>query len=285
MTLWTVLACAPGDGEVRDAHNAATTVELEVGSLAAAEASDAWLDWGGLDEDLAGLDLEPSSVHRAELLVFHLLDADEVVEGLASETLRQGDLFAYRECASQSVGCSLSDFTLHGADDSVAPYFLPDQLTWLLSLRDDLGRVRSLAFLEPSPEGPGQVVVQPDTSSLSVVSDLASRPVVLVEDRLDWSGLVHDTQGRELDPRRVDGLRLGRFDLAVEELEGRLPQLEELAEELWVAEIDGVSIALEDLDGPRTLEQLDRDWTWILALDCSSCLVPLPRALVVLEGR
>ncbi len=285
MTLLIGLACAPASGRLRDSNSALVSVELRVDSLSAAAFSDTWIDWSGLEHDLSGLELAPEDIDKAELLIFHELDGADVTEGLAQGSLRQSDLYAYRACEAGAGGCGLSDFDLLDQEIDLAPYFDPDQLTWLLVLRDALGAARSLAFLAPAEGAPDEVWVEDGTSQLLVDSDLASRPAVQVQSTLDWSELELDLRGEAIDLRLIDGVRLGRFEVAAEEIEGRLPELELLAAELWTAPIRGqVGLDLSELEGPRPLTALDRDSTWILALDCSTCVMPIPSALVRLEA-
>jgi hypothetical protein len=286
MLLLSAMACGPRAALITDAHNARISTQLDIGALPSAASHDVVLDWSGLDTDVLGQPLDPSTVDRAELLIFNRLTQDEVVQGLVDDDLVQTDLLLYQVCEVTRPSCALSEFGLYGSTAPLVESFIDDGHTWLLVLSDEErdGAV-GLAFPEPSDAGSEQALVLPETSSLELQVELAGLDALPVASRLDWSELTVGVQGHELSLRDLDVARLGRFSQPVEELEGRLPELSSLAEATWTGSIEGrTSLDLAELEGPELLTELDEDATWLLALECSSCPMPLPRALLEIEA-
>lgn len=268
MSLLSTLACGPSAALVTDPHNARISTELEIGAIPAAASQDVVLDWSGLDRDILGQPLDPSTVDLAELLIFNRLSQDEVVQGLAEDNLVQTDLLLYQVCETTGSSCMLTEFGLYGSTAPLVESFVDDGHAWLLVLSAE-GRdgALGLAFPEPSLSGPERVELLPGTSSLELEVELADREALAVEGRIDWSGLSTDVQGHELSLRDLDRARLGRFSQSVEELEGRLPELSGRAEATWTASIDGrTQLDLSELEGPEPLLELDPSSTWLLAL-------------------
>ena len=285
MFILLALACVPGAARITDDHNALVETQLDVGQLASAEGSDVVVDWSELDEDILGRPLDPATVDRVELLIFNRLSQDEVVQGLVDDDLVQTDLLLYQVCEPAETACALSEFGLYGTKAPLVESFVDDGHTWLLVLGDqDRDGAVGMVFLQPSPVGEERLLLQPGDSALALSVELASRPALSVRERLEWSGLTLDLQGHALALGDLDQARLGRFEGSIEDLEDRLPDLASLAQATWTTSIEGrTSLSLSDLEGAEPFDDLDHEHTWLLALECSSCPLPLPRVLLELQ--
>lgn len=282
--LLAIAACGPAPAQLLDANNALVGTDLQVRGLSSAVGSDILLDWSELETDLMDRPMHAEAVDRVELLIFNRLSQDQVIEGLEQDTLVQTDLLLYQSCEPHDSSCLLSEFGLHGSTAPLVESFVDDGHTWLLVLSESgAAGTRELAFLEPRAGGEETVFVGADSSHLELDADLGQ--ALKVRSGVDWSELTVDVQGHPLSLLELDRARLGRFELPVEELQARLPELEQLAVETWTMDIEGrASLELSELSGPRQLHTLDADSTWLLSLECSTCALPLPRALTLLEA-
>jgi hypothetical protein len=300
--LLLLAGCSP-DGESGDPGSRAKVVELTpehsptlettlrtTPSTALAE-RDLWLDWTGLDRDLAGRSMDPATgVTELRLFVFNNLDPEEVIEGLASDSLEQADLGILASQTPQGTGCSLSGFELLGHWILPETDFVPGSGTWLVELLggDGVG-LRSVAVFQPSPQAEGsEIRLDPDSAVLEITADLASTPPTLIPEgadvTVDWSDLEVDALGSGAGLAGVNRAVVARYTLDHSELGARVLELDSLALESWAVELSAErSLSLDQLEGERPFPGVDHHHRWLLSLRCDSCALPVPRLLVPLK--
>lgn len=254
--------------------------------------------WAGLTRDLQGHDLDPiDDIDNASVVVFRYLDQQQVLEGLAENTLEQASvgLFVSKK-TEDGTELDLSELTLLGTDIDVEEHFTPESCdtdgycTWLLTLATgttpSVG-TRVAAFVEPSAAASAtHLDVTDDSSSVTVHADLQSLEPVAVPAgepalEVDWSEITQSGQGVDIKSAAIDQIMVASYDLSLAELEEQFLDIELIANELWSMEFEGSSADLSELQG---FSGVDTDHTWILALRCSTCANPAPPVLTVLEG-
>ncbi len=281
-----------------DANNYTYEGQLDFQSTALAP-GDFTLDWSRVGVDLQGHTLDPvADIDNASVVVFRYLDEQQVLDGLATNTLEQKDVGLFvGEQPGEATDLSLSDLTFMGTDVDVEQYFTPEYCdtdgycTWLISLTTGTTPgvgTRVAAFVQPSTAASAtHLDLTDDSSSVSVDADLQSLeamavPVAEPALQVDWSGVDQTGQGVEIDSSPVDQLMIAAYDLSLDELEEQFLDIELIATEMWVMDLTGAkSASLADLDG---FTGVDTEHTWILALRCSSCANPAPPVLTVLTG-
>jgi len=280
-----------------DEHNYTFEGALDIESTPVAPLTDITFDFSGLQHDLLGHDLDPTSeLDMASAIVFNLTE-DEVEYGLSTGTLDQVHvtIFSSQETAGETE-LLLSNMFLFGNDFDIETYLEPDSGAWLLNLAEGTTPgvgTQMAAFFEPVDGETNTVVEVTDSSTiLDFTVDLASmtKPAVPADDpalTVDWSGIETDGQGIEMADGLVDQVMVGRYDLTVEELEEQFLFIELIAEELYSADVtEGTSLdltLLQDEDG-NTFPGVDDQGTWLMALRCMTCVNPAPPALTILTA-
>jgi len=275
--------------ELLDTHSASLQSSLQAESVALVEGSDARLDWGELQTDMLGR-VDPQ-VQEAWLFVFPSLSEEDILQGLAEEALSQSEVSTYMTCTSPKDTCTLSEFVILGHYLVPSSDFLEGTGSWLIALQGTEGQgLHSLAFIRPESDDASAGYSFSDGSAaleaaanFTDAAPLQVAPGVSLE--LDWSSLTQDPWGREIALSQLDRLALRRFDQTPEDLQERVLELDDLALESWELTPGGsFQASLSDLQGDSEFTGIDAESTWLLGLYCSTCNLPLPHALVVLEA-
>lgn len=250
------------------------------------------VDWSALTQDIHGHTVgDDFLVEEVLLLAFPDYTPEEVTTGLERNTLAQQDISLGSSCIPTGTACALSEFEVRGRDIDLEQFYLGGYGTWLALLRSDFeSSPHTMVFLPPQDGGAEHIPITDDSTTLDMTVDLTAGETMVVASSgdisFDWSALTTDGLGNALDIQTIDTAMLGRFDLPIEELEARIFDLERLAAERFVASVSGsASVRLDALEGPRTLDQLSSDGTWLLALYCSSCTGPAPKHIVQLQPQ
>lgn len=291
--LWTW----SGTATLTDAQQFAYESSLELPVVELAQGADSWIDWSGLSTDMLGLPLDPAQdVDSSVVAWFGTLSRTELATAIAHDSLPQTDLVLYASCAPGAVaGCALSTYDLFGNPINAQESFYPGEGTWLAAIsaanEDGAVRYQSLLALEPSATATNErATFEEGACRFEVEVDLdAGLPIKVPEGAippLDWSGLTVDGRGAALALQRVDRIRVARFDsLDLATLEGRLAELDQLADESWRWGVTGTTEAdLHDLpDGGSAFPGFSADGLWLLSLECSICTSPMPLFVGVVE--
>ncbi len=285
---------APVDGckvcSLRDEHGASVEPILIAEPASLAEGEDAWLDWSELGEDLAGRETDPvEDIVEARLFVFGSTSAEAILEGLAHDTLDQGDVGILAATMPEEPGCALSDFELQGHWIRPETDFVQGSGTWLVELLggDDVG-LRSLALLVPSAQSTvSEFTFTSSSATLEATLDLsAATPVMVAPDanlELEWSNLASSALGGDLSLANIDSLVLTSF-LEPQTIPTDLLALDTSANEQWTLDISGATSArLSEMAGERPFPGIDTEHGWLVSLHCGGCDLPIPRFVAALE--
>lgn len=299
--LFTAFACAdlsPPEAApcascaLNDANQYSYEADISVSTAALPVAEDSVIRWDSLTRDVHGHARDPfTDIDAARLIGFRDQSPEEVLEALATDSLRQADITLFLSCASADASCALSDFGLLGNQLDVERYFEDDGATWLVALNSPLeAGVAAMLFLDPSPDAASHEAVLDDrSSSIDAEVDFETLAALKVEANradleIDWSDVTVDGLGNALNAAGIDELVLGRYDARRGALGSKVFDLESAASEVWTMPIDGAPGAnLGDLAGDTAFEGISGASTWLLALRCSTCLNPAPRLVTVLE--
>lgn len=282
--------------DLADADNYLFTGGLDIASAEVQQLTDVQFDWSQLSVDLQLHDMDPASdVVMMTLLPFRYLDEAEVMDALSNNALLQSDAagFFTHEPAAGETSAGVADFLLLGNDIDVENQFMLEEdkiASWLLVLQStDIPGVgaRMLTFLRPSADSEvvGIAIQNTDTVldfSVTIDGSMAF-PAGSSDVEVDWSTLTVDGLGNEFDHGGIDQIMISQYaELSIEALEADFLDLELIADQLYTADLSGVtSVNASALDG---FEGIDDEGVWILALRCSTCTHPAPPYLTVLEA-
>ena len=272
-----------------DAHNFTYTTDLQFEVMEAEALADVCLDWSGLSTDIQGHPVT-EGIDEIRLAVFGSLTYDEIREGLSSDQLQQSDLSLFMECHPDSdadTECCLSEFGLLGSYPGIDQYFEVGSGNWMLIFgSDDVEGARTIVMIVPSDTSDASTIeIGDNTASLSMDVDLSSGLTAQVaatgDITLDWSELTRDGLGNELALQKINSLELAHYASTPEELAENFFDLRSLATETWSMSVSGETLAdLSLLDGAAPFTGVTSDGTWLLALWCTVCENPVPKAII-----
>ena len=299
MILWIALACSGRAKEtaeaivieacseciLQDDNNYNYQSGLSIGQFPLQPETDITIEWSGLSSDVQNHAMTPEMVERLTLVVFLDLDATEIEAKLADDTLLQADISLYVICTPEDSQCQLGDFGILGANLYVPEQFTDGRGVWMLALQSDHTRgAHSFAFLMPDQSSTEtEVNIANQTSSLEVDADLGSMIPVKVPANtngiaIDWRELTKDGLGNETDPSKIDEMFVGYYDRSIEELQDDFFNLDREYQGFWSMDLGTSGTAnLADLQGESAFVGFDSSGTWLMALQCSTCLNPAPR--------
>lgn len=256
--------------------------------------TDLTVDWSGLHRDLLDNPMEPTTdVATVSLVQFPEMTEDEVLQGINDDTLLQSDLsgFADYPVVAGETSAMTTQFSLMGYAVNPEANLVEGGGTYLVSAVTGESQYRMFTFFRPV-EGaqPATVALTSDSATLSFQASLTGgqTPDMPASGRIrvDWSELSLNGAGLPIDLPDVDTLTLARYEESLAGLEADFLHVDALAEQRWTAEVDGWGDwyldDLEDADG-NEFQAFDEPGTWLLALQCSSCLNPAPPFLTVLQ--
>ena len=162
--------------------------------------------------------------------------------------------------------------------------------TFLLSVyTENMAGVRMSSFLAPSNASENSFVgLSNQSSEIAYQVDLSAGnrlPVDTTE--LDWADLEVPTACGVFPINKFDGLMIGRYDsVSLESLEADFLKVDELADELWTADIEGrSSFVLADATNSagEAFAGFDSNSVWLVALRCFTCNNPAPPYLALVS--
>jgi len=267
---------------LQDSHNYSFTSEIDIASFPLQPQTNVLIDWTSLSSDVQGHEVTEGMVDMLSLVVFLNLDAEEITRRLANDTLLQSDISLYVISTPEEEQCNLDDFGILGADLYVPDHFEYGLGIWMLALRSPhtLG-AHSFAFLIPDEDSTEtQIRIDNETASLNVDVDFRNMQPLVVpgstnQISIDWRELTKDGLGNAAEPSKIDGLFVGRYSRSLEELENDFFDLDREYQEFWSMRLDNEGVA--NLSGLEGFGGFDNESTWLLALQCSTCLNPAPR--------
>lgn len=285
-------ACGPGEGtallSADQNYDFSSTLSVEVQEIAAGQ--DAVVDWSELSVDQLGKEIATSEVDQLMIVRFEDLSQAEVLDLAAKDCLKQKDVTGVVEVFPEDsdTQAMLSDFQLIGYNVDPAEQFQEDMGTFLMSVyTSEMAGVRMSSFLAPSTASEnGFVGVGNETSQIAFQVDLdAGNRLPLDTTALDWAELEVPTDCGTFPINKFDGLMIGRYDdKGLEALEGDFLKVDELADELWTADIEGrSSLELSEAFNAagEAFPGFDTDSIWLVALRCFTCNNPAPPYLAL----
>jgi hypothetical protein len=273
------------DCVLQDENNYTYTSELSIGRFHLQPEQNVLIEWSELSLDVQQHEMNSEMIEQLTLVVFLHLDTEEIEARLADDTLLQADISLYVICTPQNMQCELADFGILGANIHVPDHFVHNQGVWMVALRSQFtSGAHSFAFLVPDETSTStEVNISNQTSSLDVVVDFNSLEPLLVSQgvstiTIDWKELTKDGLGNETDPSKIDEMFIGHYTESLEELQSNFFDLDREYDEFWQMDLgtDGTA-NLADLNGETPFTGFDSSGTWLMALQCSTCLNPAPR--------
>ena len=294
--IWFVFGCVADSAEIAlsDSQNYLFESILTADSEPVPAGEDTLVDWSALEEDLLGVPIDPvSEINQLSIIRFPRLSQTEVLDGINNDSLKQSDLSGYVEYepSSGELSAYFSDFSIQGTYVEPAEEIQTDMGTFVIIANTGNTLTRMLQFFEPQPNAAETTVaLTPNSASIDYTIDIQAGEAVVPEKAerylLSWDTLTTNGAGNPLALNQIDTLMVGGFSQSVEQIEGDFLGIEQLADELYIANVSGVlSYDLSQLtreDG-GAFEGFSEDYLWLIALRCSLCVNPAPPFLTLVQ--
>ena len=290
--LGLVAGCGPGEGEVVLSAdlNYEFSSTLSVNAQEFASGQDAVVDWSDLNVDQLEKPMSPDEIDQLIIVRFEDLSRAEVLDKAAKDCLQQKDITGVVETfpSEGAYQSSFSEFQLIGYQVDPEEQFQEGMGTFLLqAYTDGVPGVRMLSFLEPSDSSDNlDLYLKNDSASVDYSVDLsAGQRLPLSTTLIDWAQLAVPTECGSFPINKYDWLMLAHYETAsLSSLESDFLRVDELATEIWNADIEGRSTY--DLltlvsDGGEPFTGFSDQGIWILALRCTTCSNPAPPFLTL----
>jgi hypothetical protein len=303
-TTLALLACKDKDGDtaadlplepLQDSQNYTFSSTIG-GSAQVIGPGNATVDWSGLNPDLLGRTIDPAAdVDEILMVRYDNRTLDDILGALNGDGLEQSwvtGYASYQNSGSTSAELAEFDFLNTIIDPDVEVYSGP---TYLFNASDDdaVG-YRGLGFFTVDDSSDNHsLTLTADSASIDYTVSLTSGERIRVSQQdsytVDWTELETDGTGAEIRLADLDQLMLAWYEEDLSTLEGDFLLLEELAENLYTADISGqISYELYDMTDAQgaAFSGFSSEGTWVLALRCTiltSCPNPAPPFLGIIE--
>ncbi len=291
---------------IKDENNYTATSSLAIPRVQTTPGADLTICWDGITKDLL---CHPVSA-AADIDSVNFLQVLDLSEDSIQATLGAGQDFTRNvqtisnytvdhTVSPPSTCATLAAFPKLGSDQTLVPaqdYVAGPNLTYMLLFAN--GTVagsgsRSMMFLEPTAGSTNVTVAAPDGCGiLDFTATISSLPVAIPAAGpwvVDWSQLKHDGLDNTVIYQRIDSLLLGYYGgMTVADLQARFLDLQIMANPLYqIALADGVKSAdlatAKSASGEAFPGFNQTSGVWAVALMCSSCKVPAPIAVAILN--
>ena len=288
-----------GNVVMRDVNSYTSVSSLTIPIVQTASGVDLEVCWGGITKDILCHDVSATAdINNVGFLQIPM--SKDVVSGrLAKGTLSQNDVTIYREFRTNGAAtcANLSSFfwgqSLVPATDYVAATNKTYMLLFSTGTTAGTG-ARTMLFLDPAMTSTSTMVAAPASScdTLSFQADLTTPTRLSIpmngEWVVDWSQITKDSMGNKVTFQLIDSLMLGYYEgKTVTDLEMMFTDVDMIATTLWSVDVPTGQRHM-DLKNAKTstgaaFAGFTGNGIYAVALLCSSCQVPAPVAMSILE--
>ena len=299
-----------GNVVLENTNSYTSTTMLTIPQITTASGADLTVCWDSLTKDLLCHDIGTGNdVDNVSFLQIPNMDETEVAAALAVGQLDPNLVKIYRDhhvdhsvtpkCANLST--FMLGTVLNPAVDFVEPAAgqkLTYMLLWESGTTPGVGS-KAMAFLEPKASSTVMNVDAPDACTSMVLDFHATLgPAITIpkDDKtkwhVDWSQITHDSFGNPINFGKIDSVQVGFYqNMTPADLEANFKDIELIATKFY--EMPVVKGA-RDADLAMAVEKgtttpfpgfTETDGTWALAVRCSSCQIPAPVVLSVLQPQ
>ena len=296
-------AGSPANAVIKNENNYTSTSYLTIPQVATASGADLHACWTTLGTDLLGHPVVPTVNvdHVSFLQIVNVTEAQVAVQFAAGQ-FDTKKVKVYRDliidhttgstCTNLSA-MSLGATSLVPAQDYVTDSTKTYMLLFASGTTPGSGS-KSMLFLEPSasstnvevtaPEGKDILHFTADLTTPLPVSIPAAGPFVI-----DWSKLTRDGMGNTVVYQNIDGLLVGYYEgMTVADLQARCLDFDIIATSLYRADVPtgvrSMDLATTKTDAGEVFPGFTRrSGVWAVGLMCSTCQVPAPVAVAILN--
>ncbi len=291
-----------GNVVMGDQNSYTSTSSLTIPVVATTPAVDLNVCWTDLMKDILCHDVSATAdIDTVSFLQIPRLSKTQIQEKLAKGTLSQNEVALYREFQpTGSTTCAnLSTFAFGPTLVPATDYVTAADKTYMMLFSTGTtpgSGAKSMVFLDPVASSTNTMVAAPASGCdiLTFQADLTTRtPLPIPTDGpwvVDWSQITKDSMGNKVQFQFIDSLMVGYYEgKTVADLQAMFKDIDRVATKLWNVDIptgrkymdlamakDTTGAAFPGFTGAST-------GVYAVALLCSTCQVPAPVALSILQ--
>jgi hypothetical protein len=289
-----------GNVVMRDQNSYTSVSSLTPTVVQTASGADLEVCWGGLMKDILCHDVVPATdINTVAFLQIPNHNHMQVSDKLAKGTLTQNDVI-YREFEPPvgSAQCArLSQFVFGSPLVPATDYVTATNKSYMLLFATGTvegSGARTMVFLDPVASSTTMAVSAPADSCaiLDFQADLASRTPLSIPMAgpwdVDWSQLTKDSMGNRIQFQFIDSLILGYYEgKTVANLEAMFKDIDRIATTLWTVAIPTgqkhIDLTQAKTSDGAAFSGFTGSGIYAVALLCSTCQVPAPVAMSILQ--
>jgi len=291
-----------GNVVIKDVNNYKATSTLTIPKVQATPATDINICWDGISNDLQCHSLNVSSdINSVTFLqLTNFSEAKiQIALGTGQDFSKNVMMAGTHTIAAGETCAKLSSFSLYGGVGTINPalnYVAATDKTYMLlfSKGTTVGMgAKTMLFLEPTDGSQNATVnAQPGCNILDFKPDITSPQALSIPKNgpwvIDWSLLTEDGLGNTVNFSLIDSLEVGyHAGQTVADVQANFFDLETKATSLYEVEVPK-GVTYVDLNSATRISGTVPDLSqtqgvWALALKCSTCQVPAPVALAILN--
>jgi hypothetical protein len=256
-------------------------------------------DWSGLTIDMYDHAINPKT--DIGLLTFALwkFDYETVVKKIDEDNFLQRDMAGMGTVYTKGAITSAKYFDLTEVGTPIDPavlteyvddqLFPPDTHTYMIAVAagETLGKnMRMTAGFKLDPTSTNdKVVIDNKTGTLAINADFHTlKPVQVPVGNpkivVDWGKMTVNAMGRDFITSQITSVMVASYDIKQTDLEARVKDLWTAPIGKWTGTIEsGSKVVLSSLTDEKTGQPfagIDDTHTWIVALECGACQLPIP---------
>ena len=290
-----------GNVVMRDVNSYTSVSSLTIPVIETASGADLQVCWADIVKDILCHDVSATGdIDNVAFLQIPGFSRDVIQDRLAKGTLSPNDVAVYRELntTGSSTCANLSSFkfgsTLMPATDYVTAANKSYMMLFTTGTVQGSG-ARTMVFLDPVATSTNMNVAAPASGCdiLSFQADLSTPTPLAIpatgEWVVDWSQITKDSMGNAVNFQFIDSLMVGYYEgKTVADLQAMFKDIDRIATTLWTVDILPKGRKYMDLHDAKTdagvaFPGFTGTGVYAVALLCSSCQVPAPVALSILD--
>jgi hypothetical protein len=303
---------------IKQVNNYTSTTSLVPPIIETEPAADLQICWPNLTIDMQCHEMEiPEDINLVQLVRFGIdtLDPEPgedkyaaTARRLTEDELGQGAFEGMISYETGGATCAkLSQLTNFGTPVNIEDQYVEDEDTVYVMIwasgTDEGHGTRAIAFLNPTSSSFNTEVTadfrmacNEDGEGILEFTAYFHEPLVVPagETLFNWRNVELNGLENELLPNMIDRVLLARYEsLTPDDLETRMFDLEDLADDLWEFDFTGgFSVDVRNLQRVDSTGRTDENFegfdahpegTWMLGMQCTTCQNPAPLILTVLE--
>jgi len=289
-----------GNVVMRDENSYTSMSSLTIPVIQTASGADLQVCWADIMKDILCHDVSATmDIDNVAFLQIPGFPKDVIEDRLAKGTLSPNDVAVYREYnTTGSTTCAnLSSFKFGSTLVPATDYVTAANKTYMMLFTTGTVQgsgARTMVFLDPVASSTNTMVAAPASGCaiLDFDATLTTRTPLSIpatgEWVVDWSQITKDSMGNKVQFQFIDSLMIGYYEgKTVAELQAMFKDIDRIATTLWTVDVPTgqkhMDLHMAKTEAGAAFPGFTGTGVYAVALMCSTCQVPAPVALSILQ--